>query len=325
MTAGEYVRVLRPLLPPESFRPDRRALLPMAAHLALFLGTCLLLRATDAWWVGPLCAVVIGHEIACLGFLAHDVSHRTVVRSRWGASMLEMLLFGLNNIPPTLWRRMHNQNHHAETNTLKDPDRNFLKSESTWATRLYAALLLPGKEGLEHNPLILLQFIPYVLRNILVSFLPGGMKPSLVTNKPLFTVRQKLRLAGELGVITLLEYGVLHLVGGDWGKFFWAYPAALCVASAVVMTYVFTNHFLNPLCEHTDPVTGTTSVIVPRWVDWMHDNFSYHTEHHVFPGMNPRHYPAVSRLLQERFPDRYNRVSLREAWRQLRRKGEFLC
>jgi fatty acid desaturase len=90
------------------------------------------------------------------------------------------------------------------------------------------------------------------------------------------------------------------------------------------MLYVFTNHFLNPLCEHSDPLVGSTSVIVPRWMDWLHDNFSYHTEHHVFPGMNPRYYPEVSRLLQKHFPDRYNRVPFGEAWRRIWQQEEFI-
>ena len=55
------------------------------------------------------------------------------------------------------------------------------------------------------------------------------------------------------------------------------------LASSVVMGYIFTNHLPNPLCEHSDPLIGSTSVIVPRWIDWLHVNFSYHTEHYVFP------------------------------------------
>ena len=59
-------------------------------------------------------------------------------------------------------------------------------------------------------------------------------------------------------------------------------------------------------------------------MDWLHDNFSYHTEHHVFPSMNPKFYPEVSRLLQEHFPERYNRIPLREAWRRLWLRDEFI-
>ena len=42
------------------------------------------------------------------------------------------------------------------------------------------------------------------------------------------------------------------------------------------------------------------------------------------PAMNPRYYPAVSRLLQQHFPDRYNRVAFGEAWRRIWQQEEFI-
>ena len=69
------------------------------------------------------------------------------------------------------------------------------------------------------------------------------------------------------------------------------------------MMYVFTNHFLNPIDE-TDPLTATTSVIVPRWLDLLHCHFSFHTEHHLLPRMNSRYYPHLSNLLSTLYPDK---------------------
>ena len=40
--------------------------------------------------------------------------------------------------------------------------------------------------------------------------------------------------------------------------------------------------------------------------------------------MNPRYYPEVARLLVEHFPERYNRLSLREAWRRLWKQEDFM-
>ena len=107
-------------------------------------------------------------------------------------------------------------------------------------------------------------------------------------------------------------------------QYFFAVGLPLLVASSVSMAYIWTNHLLNPLCEHTDPLIGSTSVIVPRWADWLHDNFSYHTEHHIFPGMNPRYYPEVAKLLQLHFPDRYNRIPFGEAWRRIWQQEEYI-
>lgn len=323
LTSTDYARALRPHLPPEAFRTEPRHLARIALHLALLFAGYWAVRELPMW-ASPPCALLIGHSIACLGFLAHDVSHHAVVRSRLATRMLELLLFGVNVIPPTVWRRVHNQTHHVETNTLNDPDRAFLAAERTRPTEFYTHIFYPGGIRRRTKLFVFFHFIAYIARNVWASLLWGGVKPAIVPFKPLYTSRQRLAVFTEIAWLAGLQVGIWHLVGGDWARYLWATPAALLVASSVVMAYVFTNHFLNPLCEHTDPLIGSTSVIVPRWIDWLHDNFSYHTEHHVFPGMNPRHFPAVSRLLAEHFPERYQRIPFREAWRRLWAQDEFI-
>ncbi len=107
-TRTEYERIIRPFLPPCAFAPDRRHLVRIFIHLLVALSGYLVLRTAVAWWVMLATAIVIGHSMACLLFLAHDVSHSSVVSNRVAKRGLELLLWGLNVIPPTLWRRLHN-------------------------------------------------------------------------------------------------------------------------------------------------------------------------------------------------------------------------
>lgn len=315
MTHADYARVLRRHLDPAVFRPCPSHLWRVAFHGAVLLGGYLALRMH--WpYTGPACALLIGHSIACLGFLAHDVSHHAVVRSRTAIRVLELVLFGLNVTPPTVWRRVHNHAHHAQANTIRDPDRRLGADEHTPATRRYARTFYPEGASWLRAPLVFCHWIAYVVRNTVAALLPGGRKPSMVPFKPSYSARQRLTLLAELLWLGVLQMGIWHLVGTQWETYLWA-SAGLLVASGVAMMYIFTNHFLNPLCDHSDPLVGSLSVMVPPWMDWLHDNFSYHTEHHLFPGMNPRHFPEVSRLLQQHFPDRYNRLPLGEAWRRL--------
>jgi fatty acid desaturase len=74
---------------------------------------------------------------------------------------------------------------------------------------------------------------------------------------------------------------------------------------------------LNPLGNEQDPLAATTSVIVPELFNRIHFNFSYHTEHHLFPTVNSEYYPLVSKLLQEKFGPHYNRLAISEAWSRL--------
>ncbi len=164
---------------------------------------------------------------------------------------------------------------------------------------------------------MLSHFITYILRHLTAALLPGTYKPSIVTYKPVYTVQQRRAVALELIPIGLMQLGIWYLCGGNWLHYLFAVVVPLLVASAVTMTYIWTNHRLKPLFPHSEPLLGSTSVIVPRGMNWLHDNFSYHTEHHIFPGMNPRYYPEVSRLLATHFPDRYHRIPLHEAWQRL--------
>jgi len=315
MTHADYVKVLRPHLAPTMFAPEPRHLWRVVFHGTVLLGGYLLLRM-QLPSVGPASAVVIGHSIACLGFLGHDISHHSVVRNRAAIRILELVLFGLNVTPPTMWRRVHNQSHHAHANTRDDPDRPFAEHEHTPGTRRYARAFYPKGARWWRTPVVLCHWVAYVARNTVAALMPGEAKPSVVPFKPRYSAWQRLTIVAELLWIGILQFGIWHLVGAQWGAYLWA-SAGLFAASALAMAYIFTNHFLNPLCDHADPLVGSLSVTVPRWADWLHDNFSHHTEHHLFPGMNPRHFPAVSRLLQQHFPDRYNQLPISDAWRRL--------
>jgi fatty acid desaturase len=60
------------------------------------------------------------------------------------------------------------------------------------------------------------------------------------------------------------------------------------------------------------------SIRVPKLFDQLHLNFSYHPEHHIFPGINSDYYPRVQELLETHYPARLNLLPAGEAWRLLR-------
>jgi fatty acid desaturase len=56
---------------------------------------------------------------------------------------------------------------------------------------------------------------------------------------------------------------------------------------------------------------------MPKIFDLLHLNFAYHTEHHIFPGLNSDYYPMVQELIKIHYPERYNLLDFSEAWRLL--------
>jgi len=95
----------------------------------------------------------------------------------------------------------------------------------------------------------------------------------------------------------------------------------MIITSVVVSSYVLTNHGLNPVDDGHDVVAASTTVTVPKVINRLHSNFSYHTEHHLFPTMNSKYYPLVGALFKERFPDRYHCIPFLHAWSGLWRNA----
>ncbi len=309
-----YSTAIRPLLPAEAFRRSPRKIIPAFAHVAIVV-TCWVAARYLAWWAWPLLGLLAGHSLACLAFLAHELSHNSILKRGKLKQIIETGFMGLLGIPPTMWHEVHNITHHGNTNTPGDPDRRWMTDEANKRNTAISAAFHPQKGWLRFSPLVPLQFVGYVMRNIIAA-LSGGHWGTLPA-APEYDAKQRRAIALELGVIVLIQVAAFAIVGFDPIRYLLIGPFPWVVASAVVMAYVFTNHFLHPIHDESDPVGSSTSVIVPRWVDALHFNFSYHTEHHLFPGMDSRFYPLVSDKLREKFPDRYNQLPFIEAWRRL--------
>jgi fatty acid desaturase len=315
------VRRVRASLPPEAFQPNTGRLWDVAAHLAVIGAGYAVVRRFPV--SGPIVALVIGHSLACIAFTAHETSHNAVLRNRVLKYLLESLLLSVNMVPPTMWNRLHNLTHHHHAGTPRDTDRPFLESERSAATTWYARLFYPSSGRRRNYLLVLCHFVTYLVRNVASVFYPDDKKPSIVTRKPAYRPRERVIIAGEILVIAAVQYGVWVATGRSWASYVWASPVALCVSSAVIMAYVFTQHFLNPITHEHDPLAGTTSVTVPWVVDRLHGYFSFHTEHHLFPSLNTDYYPAVSEALKRESEGRYQQLPIREAWQRLWQQEMF--
>ena len=121
MTHVEYVRLLKPLLPQRAFEPVPGKLIPAGVHIMIIVAGWLSFRfVRPVYW--PILTIVIGHSLACLAFLAHELSHRSIIRDSKTIRGLELLFWSLNFFPPTLWDKLHNESHHARPNTLLAAD-----------------------------------------------------------------------------------------------------------------------------------------------------------------------------------------------------------
>lgn len=291
-----YAREVRPHLPPELFRPTPTRLLWLPLHLGIIVAAAfLVVRGAQPWYVDLLCALVAGHSWGCLGFLAHEALHHALVRKSW----LEKIVGGVGFLPyglsPTLWVAWHNQAHHGHTGKpVADPDG--FGTLGFWQKSSVVRALEKVAPGSGSKRSAAFLFIWFSLHSALVLLFHSQR------NGYYARVSRGAVYAETAAMIAF--WGVVFALVGP-GSFLFVYVVPVLVANAVVMSYIATNHFLNPLTEVNDPLANTLSVTSPRWLERLHLQFGYHVEHHLFPTMSGRHTPAVREVLLQLYGERY--------------------
>src|SRR5262245_42718615 len=291
-----YAREVRPHLAPAVFQPAPGRLLWLPVHLGI-IGAL----ATYVGWGTPrtsvalLCAIVAGHSWGCLGFLAHEAMHHALTRNRALEKLVGYCGFGIYCLSPTLWAAWHNQAHHGNTGKpVADPDgfgtlRFWEKSRIVRALETFA----PGSRRPQSALFLFLWFPVHSLLVLLFHSKRNGYYARV----------SRCTVYAESAAMLAFWGGVLALVGPR--SFLFVYVVPLMVANAMVMSYIATNHFLNPLTETNDPLANTLSVTGPRCLERLHLQFGYHVEHHLFPTVSGRHAPAVRDVIRRLYGHRY--------------------
>ncbi|MGC5195802.1 fatty acid desaturase family protein [Aphanothece microscopica] len=262
-------------------------------------------------------AVLMGNSVMVLGFLAHDLMHGRGPRQRTLRRLAGLLGFSMLWMTPTLWQAVHNREHHSHTNGLQDPDRSYLASQpNSWGKRLFH-WIAPSSEV---NPLVLalgmtsawpLHHFRTTCAVLLFNSTKTGFTPASFRVRP----AERRAIGLELAAVASIHLLVISWIGLQPIQLLLGYFLPLWIGYAMAMAYIYTNHVLNPLTEDNDPLLSSLSLQVPAWIDLLHCNFSHHSEHHVFPGLNSNYYPLVRQLLLRHHGDRFNLMGAAEAWR----------
>src|SRR5690625_4423688 len=98
---GHYTRELKKVLPAHYFEPVPHRALWIIPHAAIAIAGIYAVATTE--WHGLIkfgISLVIGHAFACLGFLAHEILHGSVVRHPFLRNFLGGLCFWPLNVGP---------------------------------------------------------------------------------------------------------------------------------------------------------------------------------------------------------------------------------
>jgi fatty acid desaturase len=324
ISQAEYVKEIRPLMPPQAFYPDNskvRILLLNGLILVLGWGMASYLDQWNWRLYGLFLpfSLIMGNSIIVSLFCTHDILHSKSIQNPWLRRLVTT--FGLTMLwtPPTFWKVVHNREHHNKSNSLHDPDRNYLfdhpESWGKWIQNLFVP-------SVEVKPVWLIIGMSsawgvHTFRNLSSVLLINNGKTQYPAVSFQVNGKERRAIALELLVISVLHISILSCLGWHPIKLFLGYFLPIWLGYAGILFYVYTNHMACRMTPVNDPLINSISLRVPKIFDVLHLNFSYHTEHHVFPGVNSNYYPLVQQLLMAHYPERFNLLKFRDAWRLL--------
>jgi fatty acid desaturase len=319
-----YAKKLRPLLPSDAFEPDPSKLGILLINLGILLLGWGIADNLDRWpvyllWLYLPLAAIMGNSIIVLLFSSHDLMHGSVQKKSRLTYPIAFLGLSMLLMPPTQWKSLHNLVHHNNTNSLADPDRNYLYQQpDTWG-KWIQNLFVPS---VEVNPLWLIvgmagSWAVHNFRNLSSVLLFNDKSVDYVPAAFTVSPKDRLKIALECLGILGIHLGVLFYLEFNPIKVALAYILPIAIGHAGAMFYIYTNHMGCRMTSINDPLINSASLRVPKIFDLLHFNFSHHTEHHIFPSINSNYYPMVQELLQIHYPDQMNLIDAGQAWRLL--------
>lgn len=319
-----YVKKLKPLLPPEAFEPDSSKLILLLMNLGILICGWSLVAHLSLWpsyllWLYLPLALVMGNSIVTLLFSSHDLMHGSVIKKSRLSYVISFLGLAMLLMPPTQWKTIHNLVHHSNTNSLADPDRNYLYEQpETWG-KWIQNLFVPS---VDVNPFWFVvgmagSWTVHNFRHLTSVVFFNSKSVDYVPSAFTVTEKDRVVIACECLGIVAIHLSILGYLGFAPIKIILGYLIPMAIGHSGVMFYIYTNHLFCRMTSVNDPLVNSVSLRVPKIFDRLHLNFSYHTEHHIFPSLNSDYYPLVQELLQIHYPNRMNLIDVGEAWRLL--------
>jgi fatty acid desaturase len=324
ITQAEYAKQLRPLLPPEAFLPDPSKLWILFINAAILILGWGIADCLPQWnwyflWLYLPLALVMGNSVIVLLFSTHDLLHSRTIKHPLLRRAVSLLGLAMLWTPPTFWKAVHNREHHGKTNSLHDPDRNYLSEQPDNWGKWIQNLFVPSAEV---HPLWLAVGMGYAwgvhtFRNLTSVLLFNHGQTEYPVTPFQVSSKERRAIALEFMIILGIHVSILSYLGFHPVKLLLSYFLPIWIGYSGVMFYIYTNHMLCRMTDLNDPLINSISIRVPKFFDLLHFNFSHHTEHHIFPGVNSNYYPIVQALLKTKYSDRFNLLDAGEAWRLL--------
>lgn len=251
-------------------------------------------------------SLLIGYSFSAMAFLFHDLRHGGVIKNKHIINFLSQFLIWPCLISSHFWDFWHNQLHHKynliENRLLKEyPTDSFFK-KTFWGKII--KWISPPENGFFGFIYLFFWYVPYVvLVQTLLSFQLNRFKD----------LKRKIVIVEFVGA---LLFWVIFLRIFSQHSLIFTIFIPLSFLSYCLSSYVVTNHHPKLIDANSMNVNACT-VEVSQFMNLVHFNFSYHTEHHLFPEVNPYYLPKISKLLKQNFPENYFSLKKYEALKKI--------
>jgi linoleoyl-CoA desaturase len=257
-----------------------------------------------------LCAL-LGYTLACIGFsVMHDANHGSYSTKPWLNDLLGMSM-NFMGASSFFWKQKHNIVHHTYTNVdgidddiAKSPIIRQCESQK-WvpAHKVQHLYLLPVYALSTIFWLFIMDFTKYFTRKIYTTE-AWKMTPK---NHIIFWATKILYVAFYM-VIPIMVWGFLPWLAGFFvlHAFMGLTLSLVFQLAHVVESTEFetigldeTKHIETAWAEHQIRTTANFSMN-NAVISWFVGGLNYQIEHHLFPKVSHVHYPAISKLVEQK-------------------------
>lgn len=295
-TLGWYNKYLSEKLPKHVF--DREP-----TRLKYFFGFYLLAQAcffyaitTDIPWFAKLfLGFVMGVCHTGTAFISHEVLHGAIIRNEKLETFIGWFGFGPFLISPTYWRFWHNRLHHGKTQlNIIDPDA--FPTLGVYKRTPFIKKIFPWTPGSGYLRSYLYFFFWFSYQAFINQlYLRFGNK--------LYNSCDHKKVSFQFYTQMAVAIGYIYMAGT--ANFLWLIAVPFLVQNYGVMSYISTNHNLSPLTKKNDPLVNSLTVTNHPFWEFVHLNFGYHVEHHIFPKVPASKNKIVHEELKRSFPDKF--------------------
>ncbi len=271
----------------------------------------ILMFAHPPVWVSLIVCVVLGFNLASIGFsIMHDANHGAFSTKTW---VNDLLGLSMNTMGASalFWKQKHNIIHHTYTNVdgldddiAKSPIIRQCESQK-WvkAHKVQHLYLLPA----------------YAMSAIFWVFIMDFKKyfSHMIFTTPLWKMTLKNHIifwATKVGYVAFYMVLPAMVWGfGPWLLGYFVLQASLGLSLSIVfqLAHVVENtefehvaidqskHIDTAWAEHELRTTSNFAMGNPV-ISWFLGGLNYQVEHHLFPRVCHVHYPAISKIVQEK-------------------------